>query len=156
MNSTIAKRFSTKYQVNGNTGCWDWTASKNIGYGQIGAGGKNGKPLFAHRVSYELHKGPIPKHLVIDHICRNRGCVNPDHLRVVTRLENVMCGMSLPALKKHWTSCPRGHEYKEENIYWFRGHRCCRQCRKINEEKRSRPSTSKRSGTALDAEGACP
>lgn len=129
----IEQRFSAKYQVNCVSGCWDWTASKNCGYGQMNIGGK---PIFAHRISHILHKGPIPKNLVVDHICRNRGCVNPLHLRLLTRGENVMCGDTIPARKKQAKLCPNGHEYVGKNIYWHRGHRHCRECRKIHDRNR--------------------
>lgn len=69
--------------------CWNWTASKmTSGYGQIGSGGKGGRPLCAHRVAYELEVGPIPDGMQIDHICHNRLCVNPAHLRAVTNKQN--------------------------------------------------------------------
>lgn len=61
--------------------CWEWTASKLKGHGRY-----NG--VYAHRFSYELAKGPIPEGLQIDHMCHNRGCVNPDHLRAVTSKQN--------------------------------------------------------------------
>lgn len=67
-------------------GCWEWVGSKNGGnYGKLGV---SGTTIYAHRISYELHKGPIPDGMHVDHICRNRSCVNPDHLRTVTNKQN--------------------------------------------------------------------
>lgn len=79
-----------KINKDGAGGCWIWTASKKPrGYGQfaIRVNGKN-KNHYAHRLSYEIHVGPIPEGMQLDHICRVRSCVNPDHLRVVTNMEN--------------------------------------------------------------------
>lgn len=70
--------------------CWEWTAGKSVqGYGRVSFGGKN---KLAHRVVYELMVGPIPKNLEIDHLCRNRGCVRPDHLEPVLHAINVSRG----------------------------------------------------------------
>jgi hypothetical protein len=69
--------------------CWNWTASRGTaGYGQIGIGGRYGRPHLAHRVAYELEIGPIPDGMQVDHICHNRICVNPSHLRLATNKEN--------------------------------------------------------------------
>ena len=66
--------------------CWLWTASTNeLGYGQMNVGGKHRK---AHRISYELANGPIPKGLMIDHICHTPSCVRPEHLRLATSKQN--------------------------------------------------------------------
>lgn len=83
--------------------CWLWTASLDRdGYARIAIGGK---VRFAHRISYESYKGPIPQGMSIDHLCRTRNCVNPNHLEAVTHKENVNRG----ALKFRSLSpsCPR-------------------------------------------------
>lgn len=81
---TREERFWPK--VKKSDGCWEWGASKNsAGYAVLG--GVVGSHL-AHRISYEMHNGPIPPGLSIDHMCRNRGCVNPEHLRLATHAIN--------------------------------------------------------------------
>lgn len=80
-----------RYEVNGTTGCWDWNGCIMLnGYGvQIRLFGRNISP---HRLHYELKKGKIPHGLHIDHLCRNRKCVNPDHLEAVSHAENIRRG----------------------------------------------------------------
>lgn len=92
-------------------GCWKWIgATKPGGYG-IFVIKKYGiqKTYNAHRWSYEYHKGKIPEGLTIDHLCRVRNCVNPDHLEAVTMRENLMRGNGYTAKNARKTHCPRGH-----------------------------------------------
>ena len=92
--------------------CWLWDgALSGAGYGQIGAEG--GSPiLLAHRVAWELYRGPIPEGTELDHLCRVRGCVNPWHVEPVTHLMNMQRGAR--ASQQH---CKRGHEFTETNTY---------------------------------------
>lgn len=83
MNESILSRFWAK--VVQGPGCWEWTASRVGGHGRLG---EKGRTLYAHRISYEIANGPIPDGLEIDHMCHNRGCVNPGHLRTVTPKQN--------------------------------------------------------------------
>lgn len=82
MDAPIGSRERFWANVEKTDSCWNWTGSKDLkGYGRIG-----GK--MAHRRSYEWTNGPIPAGLVVDHICHNRGCVNPHHLRLATISQN--------------------------------------------------------------------
>lgn len=114
--------------------CWLWTGSiGNHGYGQIGRGMRHGGNLLAHRVAYELLVGPLPTEgdMVIDHLCRVRPCVNPEHMEVVTRGENVRRGL----LK---SECIHGHPYDETNNYVSAttGGKQCRVCAKLRERRK--------------------
>lgn len=84
--SKVNKVFPENYVVDPVTGCWNWSGCKNSkGYGRIRI---DGALLLAHRASYMSTKGDIPEDLVLDHLCCNPSCVNPDHLEAVTRAVN--------------------------------------------------------------------
>lgn len=109
--------------------CWLWTASKQgNGYGKIGAGGRGGKWLPAHRAVYELLVDKIESGLELDHLCKVILCVNPDHLEPVTPRENKLRGTSPAALHAKKTHCPKGHPYNEKNTRWNRNMRHCKLC----------------------------
>lgn len=127
-----------------NTDCWLWTGAVNSkGYPSTGNG--RGSSMLAHRAAYEALRGPIPDGMTIDHLCRVKLCLNPDHLEVVTRAENSRRGnFDID------THCPRGHELTPENVYErIKPHgqlrRECRMCRREKAAQRA---------AALDVESA--
>lgn len=128
MKQSIEKRFD-KY-VTKTQSCWLWNGYTNIhGYGRIMF---NKKSCYAHRVFYEFFKEKIPPKMTLDHLCRVRNCVNPNHLEPVTQIENLMRGLCPPAINARKTHCKYGHEFTPENTYIYlngSGKRC-RQCKK--------------------------
>ena len=108
-----------------NTGCWLWTRAGGEGYGRISS---KGKLWLAHRLAYELLRGPIPPGLEIDHLCRTRSCVNPEHMDIVTKGENVLRGRGITARNVHKTHCPEGHELEAPKLLGGRYRRVCREC----------------------------
>lgn len=120
---TVEERFWSKIDASGV--CWEWTDSLCEGYGTIWIGKQRMK---AHRWAWEYLIGPIPDGLVIDHLCRNRKCVLPDHLEPVSDRVNIRRGHgALSRLNK--THCPQGHPYSGDNLHIsMNGGRSCRTC----------------------------
>jgi hypothetical protein len=117
------------------SGCFEWTGSKNnMGYGTINV---NRMPALAHRISYLLFVGDIKSDMVVDHLCRNRSCINPSHLEQVTQGENMRRGVSVCAENARKKFCKRGHEFSTENIYALKnGGRECRKCNSIRKSRK--------------------
>lgn len=119
-------RFWEKVAVTGNVcECWEWTAAKILkgyarGYGRFNI---NGRSMPAHGVAYRYALGEVPSGLELDHLCSNRGCVNPWHLEPVTHRENMRRAGIEPtraAVLRARTHCPKGHPYDEANTYTYR------------------------------------
>lgn len=142
---SVTSRFWAKVEVGDE--CWTWTAGCiSTGYGALHP--TKGTTVLAHRFSYELHHGPIPQGMVVDHECHNRTdcrggkecphrkCVNPAHLRLRTNQENLRAG---PQHNSKKTQCRMGHEYTPQNTRIHRsGSRSCRTCAADQDRKRDR------------------
>jgi hypothetical protein len=111
---TLRERFDAKWLPEPNTGCWLWTASTNNGgYGFIGV---NRRVQMAHRVGYELYRGPIPDGMTLDHLCRVTCCVNPCHMEPVSMRANILRGHGVAGKFARRTHCKNGHELSGDNV----------------------------------------
>lgn len=121
----IAARFWKR--VKQGDGCWAWRGAKDSsGYGVFW----DFETKKAHRVAYELSVGPIPQGLTLDHLCRNRSCVNPKHLEPVTSGVNTLRGGSPSAVNARKTHCNYGHALSGTNLAVYGKQRQCRACQK--------------------------
>jgi hypothetical protein len=114
------------------TACIEWTGGKNDhGYGRYRLGRAHGKVTFqAHRLAYSIVHGPIGNGLEIDHLCRNRKCINPDHLEPVTPYVNMIRGESFASVNASKTRCPKRHMLIGNNLFVdAKGGRHCQKCR---------------------------
>jgi len=131
--------FWSRVKVEGIDDCWIWLGRVgDNGYGRFGHDGR-----LVHRVSLELEHGDaIPRDLTVDHLCRVRACVNPWHLQVVSRGENVLRGQTLTAANAIKTHCPQGHAYVPDNTTLRcstshnRPFRECKTCRRARDQQR--------------------
>lgn len=132
------ERFWSKVET--GMGCWVWTASKNgMGYGTFAL---NGRTVMAHRAAWELLIGVIPAGAVLDHLCRNKQCVNPSHLEPVTQKQNLLRAHGMGQANARKTHCPAGHPYAGSNLYTApSGRRLCRAC------QRARATAPQKKGT---------
>lgn len=129
---TFMRRVFSYIDASGD--CWEWTgALAKTGYGAISRGFNDAGDILAHRAVWELLVGPIPAGMHYDHLCRNRGCVNPDHGEIVTPAENKRRGYGPPALCARQVVCFRGHAL---DGWRARGHRYCKTCNRDGERRR--------------------
>lgn len=120
-----SEAFWSKADRSGGPGaCWSWAGTINWkGYGRFSG-------QASHRVAYELMVGPIPGGLVIDHLCRNRACVNPAHMEPVSNRENILRSpVAVTAVNARKERCDHGHAYTPENTVTSRLGRACRKCK---------------------------
>ncbi len=129
-----AERFWMKVDKRGINECWPWLAhTTSNGYGRFKL---NNRLILAHRMAYEMYKGPIPESLTLDHLCRNRICVNPAHLEPVTLKDNNLRGFSFAAQNAKKTHCAHDHPFDLLNTYFsHEGGRACRKCRVLRNRK---------------------
>jgi hypothetical protein len=125
---TFEERFWSRVSVGD---CWEWTGTvTRKGYGLVKFPDHRRKVV--HRQAWEMLVGPIPDGLDLDHLCRNRKCLNPDHLEPVTRRENLMRGATLARVNAQKTHCPQRHPYAGANLgIGSAGDRYCRSCRSV-------------------------
>jgi hypothetical protein len=139
MTDSDLERFWGFISINKKTQCWNFKSLKSNGYGQIRIGAKN---VLAHRFSYEVNNGKIQEGLDLDHLCKNRKCVNPLHLQIVTRRENLLRGDTITKYNSEKQVCPKGHPYSGNNLLLiFRKKRRtfsreCKICHRENSLKR--------------------
>lgn len=113
--------------------CWLWMAGRTNGYGVFHSNPTAGQVVRAHRWLYEQTIGPVPAGWDLDHLCRVRHCVRPEHLEPVTRQENVARGMHPHSIAHQAGTCVKGHKVTAENVYFRRdrpGEWNCRVCRR--------------------------
>lgn len=132
-----ARDFLSQNCAPNSRGCLVWTGSRDDGYGRPYVMGAR---VQAARLAYVAHVGPVPDGLVIDHLCRNRACVNHEHLEPVTNRENVLRGEGVTARQHRKTHCKRGHPLSGDNLRLNRGgsgKTDCRVCRKCERLRRA-------------------
>lgn len=150
INPTVrsVQRFNAKIEVNSN-GCWNWTAAlSQYGYGRFWYEHENGEwfQVMAHRFAYSVWISPLlDSTTVIDHLCRNKKCVNPAHMEEVTIQINTQKGLAgHHTFQSGKTHCPQGHSYDVENTYVTKnGKRMCRACGRLRRIERSRITMGK-------------
>lgn len=120
------RRFWSRVSGDSHEECWEWRGTlRKDGYGQFSV---DGRALMAHRFAYEFMVAPIPDGLQLDHLCRNRSCVNPWHLEPVTPQVNTLRNTGPSAINAVKAACPAGHPYDDANTRTKGNRRVCREC----------------------------
>lgn len=124
----VADRFWSKVTGGDVSACWNWSGASNprTGYGNFNIGDR--RYVLPHRFAYEALRVDVPEGLQIDHLCRNRLCVNPWHMEPVTPSVNVRRSSNAAALNINRAVCRKGHPFTEENTYRSGAYRKCRAC----------------------------
>ena len=133
--ASVLRDYKDRIQVRDGS-CWQWVGGCNEdGYGVLRL---HNKGHMAHRFVYEKLVATVPKSLVMDHLCRNRACVNPEHMEPVTQRTNLLRGEGFAAKRAAQTHCIHGHEFIPENTYVRKGRlRQCKECAKRIERARA-------------------
>jgi HNH endonuclease len=152
--STDLARFLAKVEIT-TEGCWQWNAAtNNQGYGHFRY---KSSTCQAHRISYTFFVGQIPDGAVIDHLCRNRSCVNPSHLEPVTQRVNVLRGVGEAAIHAAKTHCKNGHPFSEENTRHYGTWRVCLACKeKMNRRISERRKRAREANAHTDRQPPAP
>lgn len=133
------ERFQLKIEY-ADCGCWLIPTGTKSGYAPFRPPNSKGSRV-AHRWLWEQVIAPIPAGMTLDHLCRTRNCVNPDHLEQVTLKENILRGNSPPALAARRDRCAKGHPYLPNNVYYYYvagvfKQRQCLVCRRAKQTRR--------------------
>lgn len=145
------QRFNEQIMPVTESGCILWIGNcLPKGYGHFSM---NYKKIYPHRFAYELERGPIPKGMTIDHLCRVRCCVNVNHMEVVTRGENTLRGESVSGINSRKTHCIRGHEFIGDNIITYKTGKACRTCVNAGRRRRAADRRQKQDVMAYEGQG---
>jgi HNH endonuclease len=128
----IERFWSRVQKTDDPDGCWIWTGRTIDGYGYFDIGDT---AYAAQRISYSLTRKPIPERMVVDHLCRNPICINPDHLEPVRSVVNVLRGVGFSAQNNKKTHCPQGHPLSGDNLCLYEDRRYCRACMKEHKRR---------------------